>query len=49
MTFWQKLLGHETHAIPLKLATEATPYVRKQSLTLYTDMRLSPVAPVSMA
>jgi hypothetical protein len=32
-----------------KLATEATPYVRQQRLTLYTDMRLIPVAPVSMA
>ena len=32
-----------------KLATEATPYVRQQRLTLYTDIRLSPVAPVSMA
>ena len=32
-----------------KLATEATPYVRQQRLTLYTYMKLLSVVPASMA
>ena len=45
----RSLCGKFCKKVVAKLDTEATPYFRKQSLTLYTDMRLNPVAPVSMA